>query len=89
MPIPGLGGLSVLDAHLLATLARGTDSRKKIMLLVAVVMACVINGDTMTGVLRQATWLAVAVIVLIVVQSIAMRLPQPRVKPVVEPDING
>ncbi|MER5992773.1 hypothetical protein [Streptomyces viridosporus] len=89
MPIPGLGGLSVLDTHLLATLARGTDSRKKIMLLLAVLAACVINGDTMTGVLRQATWLVVAVIVLIVVQTIAMRLPQPRVKPVVEPDTNG
>jgi hypothetical protein len=89
MPILGLGGLSVLDTHLLATLARGTDSRKKIMLLLAVLTACVINGDTMTGVLRQATWLVVAVIVLIVVQTIAMRLPQPRVKPVAEPDING
>jgi hypothetical protein len=89
MPIPGLGGLSVLDTHLLATLARGTDSRKKIMLLLAVVMACVINGDTMTGVLRQATWLVVAVIVLIVVKAIVVRLPQPRVKPAVEPDTNG
>jgi hypothetical protein len=89
MPIPGLGGLSVLDTHLLATLARGTDSRKKIMLLLAVVMACVINGDTMTGVLRQATWLVAAVIVLIVVQAIAMRLPQPPVKSVVAPDTNG
>ncbi|WP_254075890.1 hypothetical protein [Streptomyces sp. P3] len=59
------------------------------MLLLAVAMACVINGDTMTGVLRQATWLVVAVIVLIVVQAIDVRLPQPRVKPVVEPDTNG
>ncbi|MGW5366875.1 hypothetical protein ACWER6_19625 [Streptomyces sp. NPDC004009] len=89
MPIPGLGGLSVLDTHLLATLARGTDSRKKFMLLLAVVTACVINGDTMTGILRQAAWLVVAVIVLIVVQAIAMRLPQPRVQPIAEPDTNG
>ncbi|MGW0083166.1 hypothetical protein [Streptomyces sp. NPDC003393] len=86
MPIPGLGGLSVLDTHLLETVARGTDSRKKIMIPFAVVMACVINGDTMTAVLRQATWLIVAVIVLIVVQVIARRLPQPRVKPVGVPD---
>ncbi|MEU7381572.1 hypothetical protein AB0A91_16525 [Streptomyces sp. NPDC042207] len=83
MAIPGLGGLSVLDTHLLETVARGTDSRKKIMIPLVVVMACVINGDTMTGALRQATWLVVAVIVLIVVQAIAGRLPQPRVKPVV------
>ncbi|MFF3847356.1 hypothetical protein [Streptomyces sp. NPDC002328] len=59
------------------------------MLLWAVATACVINGDTMTGVLCQATWLVVAVIMLIVVQVIAMRLPQPRVKPVAEPDTNG
>ncbi|WP_244184216.1 hypothetical protein [Streptomyces cellostaticus] len=50
----------------------------------AVVLACVINGDTMTGVLRQATWLVVAVIVLIAVQMIATYLPRPRVKPVVD-----
>ncbi|MFF7394557.1 hypothetical protein ACFZAE_39860 [Streptomyces scabiei] len=89
MPILGLGGLSVLDTHLLATFARGTDSRKKIMLALAVVAACVINGDTMTGVLRQATWLVVAVVVLIVVQAIALRLPQARVNPADTPDING
>ncbi|MEU1196830.1 hypothetical protein ABZ446_11475 [Streptomyces sp. NPDC005813] len=88
MPIPGLGGLSVLDTHLLATLARGTDSRKKIMVPLAMVLACVINGDTMTGVLQQATWLVVAVIMLIVVQAIAEHL-QPRVKIPVEPDTNG
>ncbi|MEU6006327.1 hypothetical protein [Streptomyces sp. NPDC047453] len=89
MPIPGLGGLSALDTHLLATLARGTDSRKKITLPLAVVMACVINGDTTTGVLRQATWLVVAVVVLIVVQAIALHLPQLRFKPTVTPDIDG
>ncbi|MFE1886941.1 hypothetical protein [Streptomyces diastatochromogenes] len=89
MPILGLGGLSMLDTHLLATLARGTDSRKKIMVPLAIVMACVINGDTMTGVLRQATWLVVAVIMLIVVQAIAEHLPPPRVKPPVEPDTTG
>ncbi|WP_432110289.1 hypothetical protein [Streptomyces sp. AA1529] len=82
MPILGLGGLSALDSHLLGTLARGTDSRKKILIPLAVVLACVINGDTMTSVLRQATWLTVAVIILIVVQAIAGHFPQPRVKPV-------
>ncbi|WP_344007449.1 hypothetical protein [Streptomyces thermocarboxydovorans] len=79
----------MLDTHLLATLARGTDSRKKIMVSLAVVLACVINGDTMSGVLRQATWLVVAVIVLIAVQAIAVHLPQFRVKLAVEPDINA
>ncbi|BCL29214.1 hypothetical protein ACFFS2_19665 [Streptomyces aurantiacus] len=89
MPIPGLGGLSVLDTHLLSTLARGTDSCKKIMLPLALVAACVINGDTASGVLRQATWLVVAVSVLVVVQAIALRLPQPCVKPIDTPDTNG
>ncbi|MGC9500795.1 hypothetical protein [Streptomyces sp. WG7] len=79
----------MLDTHLLATLARGTDSRKKIMLSLAVGLACVINGDTMTGVLRQATWLVIAVIALLIVQTVAGHLPQPRVKPAQTPDING
>ncbi|MEU6774100.1 hypothetical protein [Streptomyces sp. NPDC046759] len=83
MPILGFGGLSVLDAHLLDTLARGRRSIKKIMIPSAVIMACVINAEAVTGLIRQATWLVVAVIVLIVVQAIAVRLPQPRVKPVV------
>ncbi|MEU8032617.1 hypothetical protein AB0C13_28940 [Streptomyces sp. NPDC049099] len=83
MPILGFGGLSVLDAHLLETVARGTHSRKKIMIPLAVVVACVINADALTALLRQATWLVAGVIVLIVVQAIAARLPQPRVKPVV------
>ncbi|MFI2225538.1 hypothetical protein [Streptomyces fradiae] len=74
MPIPGFGGLPALDTHLLDTLARGTDSCKKIMLPLAVVMACVINGDTVTGVLRQATWLVVAVIVLIIVQAVVVKV---------------
>ncbi|GLP65775.1 hypothetical protein TUSST3_23950 [Streptomyces sp. TUS-ST3] len=89
MPIPGLGGLSMLDAHLLATLARGTDSRKKIMLPLAVFAACVINGETASGVLRQATWLVIAVIVLITVQAVAIHLPKSRVNPVDTADISS
>ncbi|MER7573218.1 hypothetical protein [Streptomyces sp. NPDC126514] len=56
------------DHHLFRTLARANDSGKEPMLALAVVPACVINGDSMTGVLRQSTWLVVAVIVLIAVQ---------------------
>ncbi|MEV6962005.1 hypothetical protein AB0M97_23025 [Streptomyces sp. NPDC051207] len=89
MPILGFGGLPVLDTHLLDTVACGSRSIKKIMIPLAVVLVCVINGDTMTGVLRQATWLVVAVIVLITVQVIALHLPQLRVKPADAPDING
>ncbi|MEW1774128.1 hypothetical protein [Streptomyces sp. NPDC086777] len=89
MPIPGLGGLSVLDTHLLETVARGTDSCKKIMIPLAVIMACVINGDTMTGALRQATWLVIAVTVLVVVQALVDWLPQRRVKPVGAPDTSS
>ncbi|MFK0125427.1 hypothetical protein ACIQSP_19180 [Streptomyces nigra] len=50
-------------------------------MITGVLLACVINGDTVTGVLRQATWLVIAVIVLIVVQMIASYRPQARVKP--------
>ncbi|MCH0562950.1 hypothetical protein I3F54_06990 [Streptomyces sp. MUM 2J] len=82
MPIPGPGGLSVLDTHLLQTVACGTHSRKKIMISLAVVMACVINADAVTTLLRQATWLMVTVIILIVVQAITTRLPQPGTVPV-------
>ncbi|MFI8311723.1 hypothetical protein ACIGBK_14020 [Streptomyces microflavus] len=89
MSIPGLGGLSILDTHLLATLARETDSRKKVMIPLAVLAACVINGDTVTGVLRQATWLVVVLIVLIAVQEITAHLPHSRVKPASSPDISG
>ncbi|MFI9241874.1 hypothetical protein ACIGXF_04630 [Streptomyces sp. NPDC053086] len=82
MPILGFGGLSVLDTHLLDTVARGRHSFKKIMIPLAVVVACVINADAVTALVRQATWLVVALIVLIVVQAIAARFPQSRVKPV-------
>jgi hypothetical protein len=84
MPFPALGGAPLPDIHLIRTLARATDSGKEPMIAMAIVLACVINGDTITGVLRQATWLVVAVIVLIAVQMIASHLPQLRVKPVVD-----
>ncbi|MET8575451.1 hypothetical protein [Streptomyces sp. NPDC005012] len=69
MPIPGLGGLSALDTHLAQTLARGTDSRNKVMIGSALVLLCVIKGDSLSKILREATWLVVAVIVLILAQA--------------------
>jgi hypothetical protein len=83
MPILGFGGLSVLDTHLLDTVACGRRSIKKIMIRLALIVACVINAEAVTALVRQAMWLVVAVIVLILVQAIVARLPQPRVKPVV------
>jgi VIT1/CCC1 family predicted Fe2+/Mn2+ transporter len=59
------------------------------MIITGVVLACVINGDTMSGVLRQATWLVLAITVLIVVQAVALNLPRRPVKPAAAPDING
>ncbi|WP_063797305.1 MULTISPECIES: hypothetical protein [Streptomyces] len=82
MPILGPGGLSVLDVHPLRTVARGTDSRQTTMLTLAAVLACVINGDTMSSVLHQATWLVVAITILVVVQLVAARLPEKAVEPV-------
>ncbi|MEU6361851.1 hypothetical protein [Streptomyces albidoflavus] len=54
------------------------------MVITVFLLTCVINGDTVTGVLGQATWLVIAVIVLRVVQLVAPHLPQPRVKPVTD-----
>jgi hypothetical protein len=50
------------------TLAHGSGSRNRDLILLGVTLSCVINGDTVSAILRQATWLVVALIVLIVVQ---------------------
>jgi hypothetical protein len=57
------------------TIAYATDSRNSWMILVGVVLSCVISGDTVTGILRQATWLVVAVIVLVVVEWTSRSVP--------------
>ncbi|MFI1925760.1 hypothetical protein [Streptomyces sp. NPDC020377] len=51
------------------TLAYGTDSRNINLIFLATCLACVINGETLTGILAQATWLVVTVIILVVVQA--------------------
>ncbi|MDI5906709.1 MULTISPECIES: hypothetical protein [Streptomyces] len=50
------------------TVAHGSGSRNRDLILLGVILSCVINGDTVSAILRQATWLVVALIVLIVVQ---------------------
>jgi 4-hydroxybenzoate polyprenyltransferase len=50
------------------TVAHATDGRNRQLILLAGILGCVINGDTMSAILRQATWLVVAVIVLIAIQ---------------------
>ncbi|MGV9565390.1 hypothetical protein [Streptomyces sp. NPDC003480] len=50
------------------TVPHGTRARN-LVVLVVLIESCVINGDTVTSVLRQATWLIVAVIVLILVRA--------------------
>jgi len=49
----------------------------------------VINGDTVSGVLRQATWLVIAIIVLTVVQAVALNPPRSSVKPANALDTSG
>lgn len=72
MPIPALGGVPMLDGHLLRTLARGCDSRKEYMIItVALALACVINGDTITGVLEEMTRLTIVITILVVVRVLA------------------
>ncbi|MFC8659493.1 hypothetical protein ACFUCT_30415 [Streptomyces parvus] len=68
-----LGGTALVHTHLLRTVARCTDSRKEPLFAVALILACVVNGDSLTSVLRQATWFVVALIVLIIVQVIVNR----------------
>lgn len=51
------------------TVAHGSGSRNRDLILLGVTLSCVINGDTMSAILRQATWLVVALIVLIVIQG--------------------
>jgi hypothetical protein len=62
----------MLDSHLLRTLARGSDSRKEYMIItVALALACVINGDTITGVLEEMTRLTIVITILVVVRVLA------------------
>ncbi|UFR03189.1 hypothetical protein KBP30_19265 [Streptomyces sp. Go40/10] len=79
MPIPASGGLPTLDIHRLQTLACRTDSRNKTKIGLAVILACVLNGDSLTSVLQQATWLVVSITVLILVQVVVGYLPRGRV----------
>ncbi|MEU5793357.1 hypothetical protein ABZ800_07455 [Streptomyces sp. NPDC047813] len=80
MPSPGNGGLPARGIHPLQTFACGTDSRNKTKIVLAVILACIINGDSLTSVLQQATWLVVSITVLILVQVIVGYLPWRRVK---------
>jgi hypothetical protein len=89
MSIQGFGGLSVLDVHPLQTAVCGTGSRHKTVITLAGVLACVVNGDTMTSVLHEAAWLVVAVTILVLVQLVAACLPGKAAKPLSPPDGNA
>ncbi len=71
MPIPGPGGPCVHHVPSLQTVARWTDSRNKSMITFAAVLTCVINGDSLTSVLHETTWLVVAVTILVIVRVVA------------------
>ncbi|MFE0414280.1 hypothetical protein ACWF8U_12345 [Streptomyces olivaceus] len=58
------------EGMLSRTLAYGTDSRNSYLIFIATCVACVINGETLTGILAQATWLITAVIILVIVQGV-------------------
>ncbi|EMF22937.1 hypothetical protein H114_30050 [Streptomyces gancidicus BKS 13-15] len=55
------------------TFAYSTDSRNSQLILLGVIMSCVINGDTVTGILRQATWLVVTLIILVILRAVENR----------------
>ncbi|MER7851665.1 hypothetical protein ABTZ98_03820 [Streptomyces bacillaris] len=42
--------------------------------MLGVILSCVINGDSVTGILRQATWLVATLVVLIIVQIVQSRV---------------
>ncbi|MEU6670428.1 hypothetical protein [Streptomyces sp. NPDC046727] len=89
MSIQGFGELSVLDVHPLQTVACTTDSCRKTVIALAGVLACVVNGDTMTRVLHEATWLVVAIAILILVQPVAAYLSRKAARPLATRGINA
>ncbi|MFB7548856.1 hypothetical protein [Streptomyces sp. NPDC056154] len=58
------------------TVAQGASSRNLVILL-GLIASCVINGDTLTDVLRQATWLTGAVVILIIARTTEVLLLRP------------
>nr|WP_037829679.1 hypothetical protein [Streptomyces sp. NRRL S-325] len=61
----------------LRTVAQSGVSRNLLILLGAVA-GCVINGDTVTSILRQGTWLVVVLIILTVIRIIETRVRRRR-----------
>lgn len=74
MPYPGLDGQPMTGIRIARTLASSTDSGKNSMIATALILACVINGETLSKDLEQATRLTVAVIILIIVRTLAVIL---------------
>ncbi|MEU9476530.1 hypothetical protein [Streptomyces sp. NPDC048191] len=89
MSIQGFAGLSVLDVHPLKVAPCGAEDRPKAVITLAGALACVVNGDTMTGVLHEASWLVVAITVLVLVQLVAARLPGRAAESPATPDTNA
>ncbi|GGV49880.1 hypothetical protein GCM10010277_44240 [Streptomyces longisporoflavus] len=84
MPFPALGGFPLPGNHPLGTFARSTDSRNDSLIILGVVLACVINGDTVSSILEQSTRLAVVVCVLIIVRALAPTLERRAQRTLVE-----
>ncbi|MEV6141934.1 hypothetical protein [Streptomyces sp. NPDC051992] len=70
MPISALSALLPNGrGRTLRTVAQSAGSRNLLILLGAVA-SCVVNGDTVTAILKQSTWLVVVVTVLIAVRTV-------------------
>jgi hypothetical protein len=39
------------------------------LIMLGIIASCVINGDTATGVLKQATWLLIVMVILVVART--------------------
>lgn len=68
IPAPSVP-LPIASGRTLRTVAQSSAGRNFLTVL-GVVAACVINGDTVSGILKQSTWLVVVITVLTVVRTV-------------------
>jgi hypothetical protein len=81
LPLPMASGST------LRTVAQSPACRNWLIALVGIV-SCVINGDSLSGILEQATWL-VAVVVILVVARTGEALVQQRAIRSARPETSG
>lgn len=70
MPISALSALlPSRRGRTLRTVAQSAGSRN-LLIFLGTVAGCVVNGDTVTAILKQSTWLIIMVTILVVVRTV-------------------